>query len=220
MCIYKMCLQIIYLINICDTHQPANPRLINFFKPILFMASNSSSGFRRSISHFFTATKILPRGWEKKNKRTIWTWVSSKRKKGSLFSPCICRLSPACIFRETSTKATSHADISRWLTRPLCRSSGLSSRLSDFCWLPSLLCLHPLLPPSADCCQLPFSVFLRQLTFCPFSDLPFLVHFRSRGGYLAQPFEWVSRQSRQRDSLTGVHTHTPNSTNGHRVSHM
>ena len=33
------------------------PRLINFFKPILFLASDSTSGFRRGISHFFTATK-------------------------------------------------------------------------------------------------------------------------------------------------------------------
>ena len=43
---------------VCVWYYPfGQPRLINFFKPILFMASDSSSGFRRGISHFFTATK-------------------------------------------------------------------------------------------------------------------------------------------------------------------
>ena len=54
----------------------------------------------------------------------------------TLHSLCIRRLSPVCILCETSTEGTNNADIfSRWLTRPLCSSSGLSSRLSDFCWL-------------------------------------------------------------------------------------
>ena len=49
---------------------------------------------------------------------------------------CICWLSWACIFRETSTKGTNNTDVfSRWLTQPLCRSSDLGSHLSDFCWL-------------------------------------------------------------------------------------
>ena len=68
---------------ICTTTPAAGPRLINFLKSIPFMASDSSSGFRRGISHFFTATKKYNRESGRKNKRTIWTWVSSWRKKGS-----------------------------------------------------------------------------------------------------------------------------------------
>ena len=67
--------------------------------------------------------------------------MSSKRKKEEFYvllcsSPCICRLLQACIFRETSTKATNNANIlSRWLSQILCR-------LSDFTWLSSLPYLH------------------------------------------------------------------------------
>ena len=54
----------------------------------------------------------------------------------TLHSSCIRRLSPACILHKTSTKGTNNTDIfSHWLTWPLCSSSSLSSRLSDFCWL-------------------------------------------------------------------------------------
>ena len=113
------------------------PRLINFFKPILFMANDSSSGFHRGISHFFTPTKKANERVEGRTNEQYGLGSVPSTRKGfcdTLHSPCIYRLSPACIFRETSTKATSHAGIfSRWLTRPLCRSSGLSSRLSDFC---------------------------------------------------------------------------------------
>ena len=41
----------------CDTPLAAGPQLINFFKTILFMASDSSSGFCLGISHFFMVTK-------------------------------------------------------------------------------------------------------------------------------------------------------------------
>ena len=42
----------------CDAPLATGPRLINFFKPILFMASDSSSGSRRGISHFFTLINV------------------------------------------------------------------------------------------------------------------------------------------------------------------
>ena len=75
----------------------------------------------------------------KKNKRTIWTYVSSKCKKRSLcddfFSfSCICRLRLACILRETSSKRHQQCwHLLALVNRPLCSTSGLSSRLSDFC---------------------------------------------------------------------------------------
>ena len=122
----------------------------------------------------------------------------------TLHSTCICRLLRTCIFRETSTKVTNNADIfSRWLTRPLCSSSDLSSQQTPFSALfPS--------SPASFCWlfQLPLSVFLRQLTLCLPWDLPLHFNFLSRGRSRAQGFVWVSRQSRQSDSLTGAHTHT------------
>ena len=137
---------------------------------------------------------------QQKNKRTIWTWVSSKHKKGSfVWRFCaafcaFCRLSGECIFRETSTKGTNNADIfSRWLTRPLCSSSGLSNRLHGFCWLCHSLGSRQLSSalskadssplPSVDNCSLrvPLSTAPSLL-----SHLPFLVHFRSRRRFRAQ----------------------------------
>ena len=75
----------------------------------------------------------------------------------TLHSPCIRRLSPACILRETSTKGTNNADIfSRWLTRPLCSSSGLSSLWTANSKLTALLC-----PPlSTVSLRLPLSTAL------------------------------------------------------------
>ena len=88
----------------------------------------------------------------------------------------------------------------------------------------SLPCRHLPRPPSADrpspwtaisrrlvssavCCRLLLSGFLCQLSLYLLSDLPFLLHFRSRGRSRAQAFLWVSRRSRQRDSLIGEHPH-------------
>ena len=137
------------------------------------------------------------RGWKEENK---WTntdlgqlQAQEREFCGTLHSLCICRLLRTCIFHETSTKASSHADIfSRWLTQPLCRSLDLSSRLSDFCWLPSLPCFHLLLPPSGHHpspglhCWLLLSIFLCQLTLCLLWDLPLFVHFWSRRRSRAQ----------------------------------
>ena len=64
----------------------------------------------RSITHFFTGTQNTTKRVEEKNKRTNTGLVSSKCKKREVYvallrcSPCICRLSKACILRETSTK--------------------------------------------------------------------------------------------------------------------
>ena len=119
----------------------AAPEYINFFEPILFMASDSSSG-SAGVSHISLRPQknTTEREWEKKNKRTIWVYVSSKRKKGSFVTPCILCASVDyrghVFFAKLLQKGTNNADIfSCWLTRPLCSSSGFSSRLSHFCWL-------------------------------------------------------------------------------------
>ena len=91
------------------------PRLINFFKPILFMACDSSSGFREGYHTFlYGHIKYNRQSGRKRTNEQTRTWVSSKCKKGSFLCSfsCICRLSRACIFRETSTKATRNANSS------------------------------------------------------------------------------------------------------------
>ena len=168
---------------------PADPHYISFFKPnyswpVIHLVV-SDQGYHTFLYRY---TKHNQEGGRKRTNEQTRTWASSKRKKegvcDSVYSLCICRLSRACILHKTFTKATNNADIfSRWLTQ-LCRSTGLISCLSDFCWLSSLPCFHLLLPPSADClilwtaiscwlsssalrCQLALSVFSR--TFLPSS---------------------------------------------------
>ena len=67
----------------CDTPLVAGPRLINFFKPI-FMASNSSSGFRRGITHFFTATKNTTEGVEGRTNEQYGLGSAPSARKGFL----------------------------------------------------------------------------------------------------------------------------------------
>ena len=145
----------------------------------------------------------------------------------TLHSPCISSLSPACILRKTSIKGTNNADIfSRWLTRFLCRSSGLSSHLSD-----SVLCLASIFSclflltvlsgrlPQANCYTLPSVV--NYLSPFSFVHWPYVFSgtrlFSSTSGLELKPFVWVSWQNRQRDRLTGAYTHTQ--LNSHIVSH-
>ena len=112
------------------------PDDINFFKPILFMASDSSSGFSFSFPiRVFHISQNITEGWkeEQTNNMDLVQFQAQEREFCvTLHSPCIRRLSPACILHETSTKGTNNADIfSRWLNRPLSSSSGPSSRLSN-----------------------------------------------------------------------------------------
>ena len=92
--------------TVCD-NPSRSPVLINFFETILFWSVDhlvvSAGAFHISL----WPHKIQPREWEKKNKRTIWAWVSSKSKKGSsvkLHSLCIGRRTLVCISSEISTK--------------------------------------------------------------------------------------------------------------------
>ena len=106
---------------------------------------------------------------------------------------------------ENSQKATSNADLTSRVGQPnLCRSTGLSSRLSDFCSsLFSVLLLSPVsfyspLSSSAPFYGLPSSIFSR------------IFLSSSTSGLAHRSFVWVSRQNRQRDRLTGTHTHQHN----------
>ena len=122
-----------------------HPVLINFFKPILFLASDSSSGFRQGISYFFTATKKYNRMGEEEqtNNMDLSQLQAQESFVTILYSfSSICRLSRACILRETSTK------------------NYLECQLIFNC-LPSF-------PPFSSTGP------------CLLSDLPFLLHLRSR----------------------------------------
>ena len=140
----------------CVIHPFGHPKYINFLKPILFMARDSSSGFPTGVSHIsLRPQEIQPREWEKKNKWTIWSYVSSKCKKGSFVTlfwtafHAFCRLLRAYIFCETPTKATRNVNSSLtvFLTASSCRPLSTASLFS----------LH----------QLTLSGFLCQLTFSP-----------------------------------------------------
>ena len=115
---------------------------------------------------------------------------------------------------ETPTKSKRNADLSSRVGQTgVCRSTGLSSHLSDFCWLVSSLPdSHLLTDPfswlqhSLDCSLQPTVLFCSLLliasaTFLPSSSSD-LVWDHSR-----KPIVWVSCQSRRRDCLTGTHIH-------------
>ena len=75
-----------------------------------------SSHSRLGISHIsLQPYRIQPRGWKKEQTNKHGLGSAPSARKGVcdiLHSPCICRLSPACILRETSTKATRNANSS------------------------------------------------------------------------------------------------------------
>ena len=155
------------------------------------MAIRSSSSFSHlqpGVFHISLRTHktqhTQPRGW--KNREQTRTWVSSKRRKGA-----VCYTFPAfCasvsyrerVFERNSHKAHRNADSSPHVGQPglwVHRPSSSSLLLS------SVVCF---------------------LLFCSGSFL----HSSSPGliGNLARmPFVWVSRQNRQRDPRTGIHTH-------------
>ena len=105
----------------------------------------------------------------------------------TLHSLCICRLPRMCSLRETSTKASKNAN-------------------SAFPHCILLLIVRPL-----DCYLKPTVLLCSPLStdsLCLLRDLPSLSTSGLAGGLAVRPFAWVSRQSRQRDSLTGAHIHT------------
>ena len=157
------------------------------------MACDSSSGSRPGVSHIkLHIHKAQPRGWEKKkqtNKHGLGS--AHKRKKGSFVTLCIhphiCRLSTACILRETSTKAT---------------------KMPTHLWLSSLTASLLLTILPQDCYHSPIGLFCSPLSTALSIFSSFLPPLPvSRWDLVLSPLCRVSRQSRQRDSLTGAHTH-------------
>ena len=168
------------------------------------MACDSSCGFRRGISHFFTVTKIQPRGG-RKNKRTIWTWVSSKRKKGkSAWRFCVA-FRAFVDYRGRVFRAK--------LLQKATRNANSSVTVFPHCLL--LLTLLPLdcyLTPTGLFCS-PLSTallgFLCQLTSVFLPDLPFLLHVRSRRRSRAQALclGFAPKQTK-RSSARRTHPHS------------
>ena len=140
----------------------------------------SSSGSDKGITHFFMATEIQSREWEKKNKRTIWAWVNSSARRLScdtLHSWCICRLTLACISSEISTKLPGMPTHPDWpsltASRPYLMPTG------PFC-CPASTAHCPSASPVANC-----------LLWVPSSNSSLsrsLTHFRSRRRSRAQAF--------------------------------
>ena len=91
------------------------------------MTSDSSGGFRQGYHTFLYGNIKYNREGGRKNKRTNTDLGQLQEQErefcDTLHSPCIYRLSPACILRETSAKATRNAN------------SSLSSLTASFCWL-------------------------------------------------------------------------------------
>ena len=107
-----------------------------------------------------------------------------------------------CICTRNFHKATRSADSPSRVSQPgICWSTGPSSRLSDFCWLVSSL-------PDSHLLNYLFCLLVSAALFCWLFlwDFPSLVLFRSRGRYRKQAL-CVGFVPKQRDSLTGTHTH-------------
>ena len=145
------------------------------------------------IFHISLRPQKYNREGGRKNKRTIWTWISYKRKKGSFVKRfcaafrAFCRLSWACIFRETSTKATRNANSSLTVF-PHCLL--LLTVLPLDCYLTpiGLFCSPLSTALSGFFCQLP-SVFSRTFLSSSTSSLAGDLEFK--------PFVWVSRLNKE-----------------------
>ena len=145
-----------------NTPSPAEPHKISFLKPLI--AISGFSYLRTGALHISLRThKTQPSGWKKTNKRTNTDLSQLEaQERGRLCntlcsSPCICRLSRACILRQTSTNPW-NVDSSLDCLLPLppsadrvlpwttissrLISSDFLSQLSSLCPLPDLSSLH------------------------------------------------------------------------------
>ena len=171
------------------------PRTYQFLRNNSVLAGDSSSGFRRCISHFFMAARNTTEGVREKEQRTNMGLVNSKSKKGSsvkLHFLCISRLSLTCIFLAKLLQATRKADSSLivFLTADRCRlRTANSSCLSSSLLLVSISPDWSLLLSVVDC---PSAwLFAHWLLWVPFpnsSDWRSLAHFRSLRRSRAQAF--------------------------------
>ena len=180
----------------------AGPWLINFFKPTLFMASDSSSGFWQGY-HTFLYGHIKWVGGRKRTNEQTRTWVSSKRKKGSFVTLCILRTSVdyrCYIFCAKLLQKLLGMPTYLWLS-----SLTASFWWPSFCWT----AISRRLVSSAFRCRLPLSVFLCQLTVsslvpsspCPLPVSREISSSSSLFGFRAKTDEEIVWPAR---------THTPN----------
>ena len=198
--------------NHCD-NTPSPPRTYQLLWNNSILASDSSSDPPRYLTFLYGHKKYNRGSGRKrtKNKRTIWTRVNSKCKKGgfvTLHSLCICILTLACICAKL-LQATRNASSSLtvFLTADRCRlrnanSSCLSSSLS----LDSISCR---LVSSAVRCWLPLCVSLRQLPlwllFCQLLSSPTsgLV-----GDLESKPFFWFRTKTDKGIVCLADHLHS------------
>ena len=147
---------------------------------------------------------------EEKNKRTNTNLGQLQAKKrefcDTLHSLCICRLSQACIWRETSTKASRNANSSLTIF-PHCL---LLTVLPHDCYLTptGLFSVVDCISPSSFV-NWP-SVFSGTFLSSSTSGLVGDFEFSPLSGFRAKADKEILWQTR---------AHTPNTTNGHIVSH-
>ena len=186
----------------CDNTPPADPHYLN--QPNYSWPSESSSGFSHLwpwVFHIPLPTHKIHNREGGRKRRTdnpgLGLALSERREKSVtlLCILCFCGITRACT-RTKLPQATSNVDLSSRVGQPgICWSTGLSSRLSDFCWLVS---------------SLPYFHLLTDLlltvtgTVLPSSSSGLV------GDHERKLFEWVSCQNRQRDPLTGTYTQPHN----------
>ena len=187
------------------------------------MASDSSGGFfsfpTRNIAQFFTDKQDTTERVEEKNEQTNTDLGQLQAQEVSmwhfLYILCFCELMRACTRAKLSQKPLAMRTSSCVGQPGLCRSTGLSSRLFDFCWLSSLSCFHLLAVSFCRLCPSLDSYLKLTVLFCLPLSTPlsvfsgtFLPSFTSdlTGVLTLRPFVWVSHQNRQGDSLTGTNT--------------
>ena len=190
------------------TPLPADPHYISFLKPILFMASDSSSGFQQGYHTFlYGHIKYNREGGRKKMNEQTRTWVSVKRKKGIFVTLCILHASVDYRWRVCCAELLqkpvgmptnlwlSSFTASCWLSFPWIAISHLTGLFYSLLSTASLLCLLWDLPAY---CWLSFPwiaishltglfysllstaslLLLLSTPLCLLWDLPFLVHLQ------------------------------------------
>ena len=97
----------IYFNLICVTMPLRPPWYINLFKPFQVLAGDSSSGPLGYFTFLYGRKKYNRGSGRKRTNEQNGLGSTQSARRVVLWHPaflCICRLSPACIFREISTK--------------------------------------------------------------------------------------------------------------------
>ena len=186
-------------------YPPADPTIsasLNHSWPLELWLFSSPA---RGISHFFTDMQNTT---EKRTNKQTRAWVSSKCKRGKSDTfYAFCELTWACTQAKTLTKPLAMLTYLLTLVHPAFVGQQVltATFLTSVDWSP--LCPTHLLT-DLFCRQVSSGLFC---WLCPSLDWPLqlgpsFLHPSGLLGDLAhRPFVWVSRQNRQRDSLTGTH---------------